>query len=650
MSRGLASAAWAAFACTLVGATTRGTADSSSGVDAVMFRPSFDTSGVFSLEGARLPTRHDLSWKMFLGYAKSPLNLAVPGIDGGAKSSVLDYTLTLDMAFGFTISKRLAVGMNAAVYRTDTGAGYGDRGRFRGGTALPSTGLISLRPISNIDPSGGFEDQGLSGPLDVRLGLKYMLVDAPKLAVTAMATMTLPFGNDELFVGDQNIIWEPRLSADFRPDPLRLTKLVLNAGAKIRQRTVLEAYDAMTLADGETAEEAALAVLDVGSEAFAGVGGIYEVSPRVTLGAEVVGYIPLPGSLSYGTCYLADLRLCSELESADWAPGTDEKDVAAYGVGGAHYRVNPHLTASAAALVAPVGARGDDVRIMFGAIWSPQPAGEAKIGRGDSDGDRIPDLSDGCREEAEDADGYQDDDGCPDVDNDGDGIADADDTCRDEAEDRDTFKDEDGCPERDNDGDGIQDATDRCPDEPEDVDGFEDDDGCRDEDNDGDGFADKLDRCPDEAETVNGVDDEDGCVDVRVAVGPVEAADRIDLRGNKIEFAKQRATLTDGSKATLAQVANLIKNQGLVIRIEAHVALGTTSKNAGEIRRQAAKDKALAERRAQAVFDYLKSQGVAEKQLTGAVGLGSDRPLGNNPPTDPLNERVDFIKAQRRTP
>jgi len=33
-----------------------------------------------------------------------------------------------------------------------------------------------------------------------------------------------------------------------------------------------------------------------------------------------------------------------------------------------------------------------------------------------------------------------------------------------------------------------------------------------------------------------------------------------------------------------------------------------------------------------------------------AVGLGSERPLGANPPADPLNERVDFIKSQQRTP
>ena len=90
----------------------------------------------------------------------------------------------------------------------------------------------------------------------------------------------------------------------------------------------------------------------------------------------------------------------------------------------------------------------------------------------------------------------------------------------------------------DDDRDGLRDdpSVDHCIGLREDFDGFEDGDGCPDDDNDGDGFADKGDKCPDDPETVNGVDDDDGCPDVRTQTGPVEAGDRIDLRGNKIEF------------------------------------------------------------------------------------------------------------------
>ena len=52
------------------------------------------------------------------------------------------------------------------------------------------------------------------------------------------------------------------------------------------------------------------------------------------------------------------------------------------------------------------------------------------------------------------------------VDTDGDGIPDIRDLCPTLPEDKDGFQDEDGCPDLDNDGDGIPDASDLCPNEP----------------------------------------------------------------------------------------------------------------------------------------------------------------------------------------
>jgi outer membrane protein OmpA-like peptidoglycan-associated protein len=63
-------------------------------------------------------------------------------------------------------------------------------------------------------------------------------------------------------------------------------------------------------------------------------------------------------------------------------------------------------------------------------------------------------------------------------DSDSDGIADRDDRCPSEAEDFDGFEDGDGCPEPDNDHDGILDDDDECPDDPEEPGG--DRDGCPD--------------------------------------------------------------------------------------------------------------------------------------------------------------------------
>jgi hypothetical protein len=65
-------------------------------------------------------------------------------------------------------------------------------------------------------------------------------------------------------------------------------------------------------------------------------------------------------------------------------------------------------------------------------------------------------------------------------DEDGDGIKDSVDKCIAEAEDFDGFEDKDGCPDLDNDNDGILDTHDMCPGVPETKNGIKDDDGCPD--------------------------------------------------------------------------------------------------------------------------------------------------------------------------
>ncbi|MEQ1504979.1 MAG: hypothetical protein ABMB14_22290 [Myxococcota bacterium] len=95
---------------------------------------------------------------------------------------------------------------------------------------------------------------------------------------------------------------------------------------------------------------------------------------------------------------------------------------------------------------------------------------------GDKDHDGVPTKTDQCPEEAEDADGHDDADGCPEPDDsDGDGLLDEADKCPTDPEDADRFEDADGCPDPDDDRDGVLDAADRCPRESEDGD---DGDGC----------------------------------------------------------------------------------------------------------------------------------------------------------------------------
>jgi outer membrane protein OmpA-like peptidoglycan-associated protein len=68
----------------------------------------------------------------------------------------------------------------------------------------------------------------------------------------------------------------------------------------------------------------------------------------------------------------------------------------------------------------------------------------------------------------------------PPGDTDGDGILNQQDKCAKTPEDADGFEDEDGCPDEDNDRDNIADARDKCPMEAEVVNGVDDGDGCPD--------------------------------------------------------------------------------------------------------------------------------------------------------------------------
>ena len=164
------------------------------------------------------------------------------------------------------------------------------------------------------------------------------------------------------------------------------------------------------------------------------------------------------------------------------------------------------------------------------ALPAPAPLAPLPLAA-DLDGDGIPAETDLCPAVAEDKDGFEDQDGCPELDDDFDGVPDAQDRCPRVAENVNGVADLDGCPETgpDADGDGVGDAEDLCPAMPEDRDGIRDWDGCPDgavaakvlalaplplADIDRDGLSGDDDRCPRAAEDKDGFRDGDGCPDM----------------------------------------------------------------------------------------------------------------------------------------
>jgi len=247
-------------------------------------------------------------------------------------------------------------------------------------------------------------------------------------------------------------------------------------------------------------------------------------------------------------------------------------------------------------------------------------------GKKDTDGDGIFDTEDNCPNEMEDFDGFEDDDGCPDIDNDGDGINDNNDLCVNIAEDIDGYKDDDGCPDLDNDGDSIPDSIDNCINEAEDFDGFEDTDGCPDIDNDGDGIIDTIDKCPNRAENKNGYQDEDGCPDVipqnkinEELNKEINVFNEYILHG-ETTFEKNTFILKKSVIKKIKTIAKtMIENPGIMWRIEGHV-----EKN--KSRTQAI---SISTKYAESVRSYLVSLGVSPEKLSIA-GIGDSVPIATN--------------------
>nr|WP_239577414.1 OmpA family protein [Archangium primigenium] len=266
----------------------------------------------------------------------------------------------------------------------------------------------------------------------------------------------------------------------------------------------------------------------------------------------------------------------------------------------------------------------------FGGAASVQspPAGPR-----DTDGDGITDDTDKCPLEAEDKDGFQDEDGCPDPDNDQDGVPDAVDQCVNQAETVNQVDDADGCPETDEDGDGVLGSQDKCPLEAEDKDGFQDEDGCPDPDNDQDGVPDAADQCPTEQETRNGFQDGDGCPDELP-----KGVQRFTGVISGIQFKAASDTIQASSHALLNEAVTVLKEHPDVrLEISGH----TSADGDAQLNQD------LSQRRAEAVKQYLRARGIEASRLS-AQGFGSSRPLAPNDTAAgrEKNRRIEFRLLQ----
>jgi outer membrane protein OmpA-like peptidoglycan-associated protein len=90
---------------------------------------------------------------------------------------------------------------------------------------------------------------------------------------------------------------------------------------------------------------------------------------------------------------------------------------------------------------------GLGIEFQLGRRAKPATVKEGRVAADDTDGDGIANAKDACVDRAEDADGFDDLDGCPDIDNDSDTVLDIADKCGTVPESYNGFQDQDGCPD-----------------------------------------------------------------------------------------------------------------------------------------------------------------------------------------------------------
>jgi outer membrane protein OmpA-like peptidoglycan-associated protein/outer membrane protein W len=235
----------------------------------------------------------------------------------------------------------------------------------------------------------------------------------------------------------------------------------------------------------------------------------------------------------------------------------------------------------------------------------------------DSDKDGVPDYLDKCSNTPIGV--KVDASGCP-LDSDGDGVPDYLDKCQ--STPTGVTVDANGCP-LDSDGDGVPDYLDKCPNTPTGV--QVDANGCP-LDSDGDGIPDYLDKCPNTAAGVKV--DANGCPIKKVVV-------MTEVMSSDASFEFDKSTLKTKAYGKLDKIiATLKNNTDYTVSVEGYTdAIGTEEYNLK-----------LSERRAQAVADYLLSQGI-DKSRIEIVPHGEANPIASNKTAAgrAKNRRVEII-------
>ncbi len=469
-------------------------------IDARTWRPSVDPTASMVLESPNTPGPWAFNFGSYLDWALRPVT--VKDQTGTTLYRPVDWGFNLNVIANVGLGEHASLGivMPAVLYQT-------------GSDNLPSN--VAAAPVAHTALG------------DIGLSAKVKIIGNPNggLGIAGIVDMTIPTGDHSSFAGEGSVTTDLRLLVDYS---FVVAHLQASLGYMIRTET-------------RTWPDAANGGYTFGDEIPWSLGlrirpDIFHIDSEDRQTWEIAAHGWLPGGpqapfVDRGASALSPVNLAL---SDRIALG---KDKDAFVTAGIDIGLSDAVGVPAFRVVAGIG-------------WAPREH--------DKDHDGVPDNVDQCEDIPEDRDGFEDSDGCPDIDNDQDGIIDREDACPNVAGPKSSDPKKNGCPQADADGDGIPDDVDACPKEkgepnddpklngcpkpttppPPDPEDKDDDgdwhperdktrcptvagepstdpkfNGCPNPDRDGDTYLNDKDECPDAAEVFNGIKDDDGCPD-----------------------------------------------------------------------------------------------------------------------------------------
>lgn len=428
-------------------------------LDARTWRPSTDPNASLVVEPAVTPGPGVVSFGGYAHYSLRPVTLRRAGTDDVAFRPV-EHVFGFDMTSSIGIGQRLALGVAVPLIVYQDGSG-----------GLPST-------VSEVDhaPMAALGDIGLT--------VKGSIVrnEGGGFGLGALGYVSLPTGDRASFAGEGSTTVSARLLAEYT-----LLVAVAQASVGYKLRTDHHSWPSEQVGGYRFGDELPWSV------GFAIRPGIFGIDPdnRQRLELAAHGWLPMGPVMPFGAGDPGSAALSPALLAV-----SDRIELGRYRdtflLAGAEFGMTDAVGVPAMRIVAALG-------------WAPHEH--------DMDHDGVKDDVDACPEIPEDRDGFEDSDGCPEIDNDDDGVIDKEDRCPNVKGVPSDSPSKNGCPAGDGDGDGIDDTVDACPT----VKGPTSDDpklnGCPTGDSDSDGIIDAVDKCPTQAEDKDGFQDDDGCPD-----------------------------------------------------------------------------------------------------------------------------------------